>query len=103
MKLIKVLSDKIKDELHDAKDYVTMALEYKDDYPELSRTLYNISIQEMEHMNLLHNEVTVIIQKWRANNGEPPADMLAVYEYLHKEQIEKSLEVKMLQSMYKGQ
>ena len=103
MKLIKVLSDKIKDELHDARDYVSTALEYKEDYPELSRTLYNISIQEMEHMNLLHNEITVIIQKWRANNGEPPDGMLAVYEYLHKEQIEKSLEVKMLQSMYKGQ
>ena len=102
MKLIKVLSDKIKDELHDARDYVEKALEYKDEYPELSRTLYNISIQEMEHMNMLHNEITVIIQKWRSTNGEPPADMLAVYEYLHKEQIEKSLEIKMLQSMYKG-
>ena len=102
MKLIKILSDKIKDELCDAREYVTMALEYKDENPELSRTLYNISIQEMEHMNLLHNEITVIIQKYRAQNGEPPADMLAVYDYLHKEQIEKSLEVKMLQSMYKG-
>lgn len=101
MKIIKVLSDKIKDELHDAREYVTMALEYKTDYPELSRTLYNISTQEMEHMNLLHNEVTVIIQKYRATNGEPPADMLAVYDYLHKEQIEKSLEIKTLQSMYK--
>lgn len=101
MKLIKVLSDKIKDELCDAREYVTMALEYKGEYPELSRTLYNISIQEMEHMSLLHNEITVIIQKWRTANGEPPADMMAVYEYLHKEQIEKSLEVKMLQTMYK--
>ena len=102
MKLIKVLSDKIKDELHDAKDYVTMALEYKDDNPELSRTLYNISIQEMEHMNLLHNEITVIIQKWRANNGEPPAEMLAVYDYLHEQQIEEAAEVKKYQEMYRA-
>jgi len=101
MKLIKVLSDKIKDELCDAKEYVKMAIEYKDEYPELSRTLYNISTQEMEHMGMLHNEVTIIIKKWRETNGEPPADMMAVYDYLHKEQIEKSLEVKMLQNMYK--
>lgn len=101
MKLIKLLSDKIKEELHDAESYAKMALEYKADYPELSRTLYNISTQEMEHMSLLHNEVTVIIQKWRAEHGEPPADMLAVYDYLHKEQIDKSVEVKMLQAMYK--
>ena len=101
MKIIKVLSDKIKDELHDAKDYAEMANKYKGEYPELSRTLYTISTQEMEHMNLLHNEVAKIIAKYRETNGEPPADMLAVYDYLHNEQIEKALEVKMLQSMYK--
>ena len=101
MKIIKVLSDKIKDELHDAKDYAEMANEYKTEYPELSRTLYNISTQEMEHMNLLHNEVAKIIAKYRETNGEPPANMLAVYDYLHKEQIDKALEVKMLQSMFR--
>ena len=66
-----------------------MAIEYKDEYPELARTLYTISTQEMEHMNLLHNEVTSIIKKWRDVNGEPPADMLAVYDYLHKETMGK--------------
>ena len=52
-------------------------------------------------MNLLHNEVAAIIKKYRETKGEPPADMLAVYEYLHKEQIEKAVEVKTLQNMYK--
>ena len=47
MKIIKVLSEKIKDELADAKSYANMALEYKDEWPELSRTLYNLSTQEM--------------------------------------------------------
>ena len=101
MQIIKTLSEKIKEELHDAKSYANMALEYKDEYPELSRTLYNISTQEMEHMNLLHNEVAAIIKKYRETKGDPPADMLAVYNYLHKEQIEKAAEVKTLQNMYK--
>lgn len=101
MKIIKVLTDKIKEELHDAKDYAEMAIKYKSDYPELSRTLYNISTQEMEHMNLLHNETVKIITKYRETEGDPPPDMLAVYDYLHDEQIKMSLEVKMLQSMYK--
>ena len=101
MKIIKTLSDKIKEELCDAKSYAKMALEYKEEYPELSRTLYNLSTQEMEHMNLLHNEVTAIIKKYRETNGEPPANMLAVYDYLHKEQIDKAAEVKVLQNMYK--
>ena len=101
MKIIKILSEKIKEELHDAKSYASMAIEYKDEWPELSRTLYNLSTQEMEHMNLLHNEVASIIKKYRETNGEPPADMMAVYDYLHKEQIEKAAEVKILQNMYK--
>ena len=101
MKIIEILSDKIEEELCDAKSYVEMAIKYKAEYPELSRTLYNISTQEMEHMNLLHGEVTEIIRRYRESNGEPPAEMLAVYDYLHKKQITNSLEVKMLQSTYK--
>ena len=101
MKLIERLSDKIEEEIWDAKNYVKMAIEVKEEYPELSRTLYNISTQEMEHMNLLHGEVTQIIKRYRETQGEPPADMMAVYNYLHKKQIGMSLDVKTLQSMYK--
>lgn len=101
MKIIKILSEKIGEEICDAKAYAKMAVEYKDEYPDLSRTFYNLSMQEMDHKNVLHNEVTEIIKRYRETNGEPPADMMAVYDYLHKEQIEKALEVKTLQSMYK--
>ena len=101
MKIIKILSNKITEEICDAKSYAKLALQYKEEYPELSRTLYNISTQEMEHMNLLHGEVTQIIKRYRETQGEPPADMMAVYDYLHKKQIDMSLEVKTLQSMYK--
>ena len=101
MKIIKILSNKITEETCDAKSYAKLALQYKEEYPELSRTFYNLSTQEMDHMNKLHVEVTEIIRKYREQNGEPPADMMAVYEYLHDEQIDKAAEVKTLQTMYK--
>ena len=102
MKIIKILSKKIEEEIRDAKDYAKMALQYREEYPEMARTVYNISIQEMEHMTLLHNEVANLIKKYREDNGDPPAEMLAVYNYLHEEQIEKAAEAKSLQALYKG-
>lgn len=101
MKIIQTLSDRIAEEIADANFYVTMALEQKDERPDLAKTLYSISLEEMEHMNRLHNSVSGIIEEYRRTNGEPPADMLAVYDYLHKKQIEKAAEVKTLQAMYK--
>ena len=101
MKIIQILSDKISEEICDAKAYVKLAIEYKEEYPDLSRDLYNLSLQEMDHKAVLHNKATELIRHYRETEGEPPADMLAVYEYLHKQQIEKALEVKTLQTMYK--
>ena len=102
MKLIEKLSEKISEEIHDAKCYVKMAMEYRDEYPDMARTLYGISLEEMDHMSRLHNVVVDIIEKYRKTNGEPPAAMMAVYDYLHKKQIDKATEVKSMQDMYKA-
>ena len=101
MKVIQRLAEEIEDELKGAKCYIKMALEYKSEYPDLSKTLYNISTQEMEHVKMLHDCVVDIIKDYREEHGEPPADMLAVYEYVHKSQIDKSAYIKTLQTMYK--
>lgn len=101
MKIIQKLNDKISEEIQDAKCYATMALEYKDERRGLADTLYMISTEEMKHMSLLHNEVVKIIEEYRKKNGEPPAEMLAVYEYLHKKHIEAAGEAKALQALYK--
>ena len=101
MKVIKIISKKIEEEIADAKSYAEMAVEYRDEYPALSQTLYDISLQEVGHMNMLHNAVADIIKAYRETEGEPPADMMAVYDYLHKEQMQKVFEAKMVQAMYK--
>ena len=53
-------------------------------------------------MNTLHGEVARIIQEYKDKNGDPPKEMMAVYEYLHKKQIDHAAEVKAMQAMYKG-
>lgn len=52
-------------------------------------------------MRMLHDGVTGIIQKYRAEKGEPPEKMMAVYEYLHEKQIREAADAKLIQSMYK--
>ena len=74
----------------------------KESMPKLADTLMKISEEEMKHMALLHNEVVDIIEEYRKKTGEPPAEMMAVYEYLHQKQIDKSAEVKAMQTMYRA-
>ena len=101
MKIIKELSGYIDEEIDGAKTYAENALKYKEENPDLAKMFYTMSIQEMDHMAELHKHVVDIIQKYRKENGEPPAPMIAVYEYLHERQIAEAAKVKAMQAMFK--
>lgn len=102
MKIIRELEEMIEDEIHDIKKYAKMAAEVKDEHPTLAQALYTISTQEDTHQAMLHNEVVKIIEEHRRIHGEPPAAMMAVYDYLHKKHIEKLAEARRYQDEYKN-
>lgn len=101
MKIIRELSELIEEEISDSCKYAKLALEWKDKKRDLADTFYTLSLEEMRHMQMLHNEVTKLIEEHRRTKGEPPGVMLEVYDYLHKRNIEKAGDVKSLQTLYK--
>lgn len=102
MLIIKKLSRMIKEEIGDAEKYANCALKYKDDDKNLADVFYTLATQELQHMDMLHQQVVRLINDYRTKKGEPPAAMQALYDYVHEEQIEQVKEVRVLLSMYKG-
>ena len=102
MKIIKCLSEKIEDELQDASDYIDLAIKWKQDEPETADLFYELSVEEMGHMEKLHKEVVDLIEDYRNKNGEPPKDMMVLYEYLHNMHIKTATQIRVKQGMYKG-
>lgn len=101
MKLIKELTERIEEEIDGAEEYVKEAIKLKHEHPSLAKTLYDISNQEMSHIDMLHAEVVKLIEEHRRMHGEPPAPMMAVYEYLHERHIDKVNTIKLLQAEYR--
>ena len=96
-----MLSEKIEDSIDSAEKYAEEAFRYKDNFPEVSKALIAASENEMSIMSSLHTIVTKVINDYRKEKGEPPAQMMAVYDYLHNKHIDHAAKVKSLHQLYK--
>ena len=62
----------------------------------------NKYVRMAAHQAVLHNEVVKIVEGHRKKHGEPPAAMMAVYEYLHQKHIDDLAEARRYQEVYKN-
>ena len=100
MQVIKCLSENIEATLDAAEDNIKKAVKYKDEYPTAAKAFYTQSIMLMDSIKGQHDAVATLIGDYRKEKGEPPAPMMAIYNYMHERHINKAAAIKNLQDMY---
>lgn len=100
MTIIKCMSEDIENTMNMAENNIKKAIEYKDKYPIAAKAYYTKSIALMENIKGMHDGVSALIKAYRDEKGEPPAPMLAIYDYLHERQINQAALIKTLQDIY---
>jgi hypothetical protein len=100
MEIIRRISEKIDEELHDADKYIKCAYKVEEEYPELANTYYQLSLEEMKHVTMLHDAVVRIINNYKRDH-EVPESMQILYDYMHDKQVKKASKIKKKQEQYK--
>lgn len=100
MQVIKCLSENIESTLDAAEENIKKAIMYKEEFPVAAKAFYNQSVTLMDSIKGQHDAVVNIIETYRKENGEPPAPMMAIYNYMHERHINKAAAIKNLQDMY---
>lgn len=102
MKIIQQIVSYIDDELEGAEDYIESAVQQKAERPRLADKFVELAEAEMNHMKILHGEAVKLIEEVRQRDGEPPADMLAVYEYEHAKQTKRAAYINQMIADYRN-
>ena len=101
MQIIKCLSELIEEELSDSQKYADLALKWRNEEPDTADLFHELSVEEMGHVDKLHEEVTELIEEYRKEHGEPPREMMTLYNYLHEKHIATATQIRVKQGMYK--
>lgn len=100
MEIIKQIVEKIDDELMDAEKYIKCAYKVEEKQPQLANTYYQLSLEEMKHVTMLHDAVVHIINEYKQTHEVPPG-MQTLYDYLHERQIKWAAKIKSRQDQFK--
>lgn len=100
MQVIKCLSENIECTLDSAEENIKKAITFKNEYPIAAKAFYTQSVTLMDSIKGQHDAVVSLIDGYRKEKGEPPAPMMAIYNYMHERHISKAAAIKNLQDMY---
>ena len=55
-----------------------------------------------KHVDKLHEEVKELIEEYRKEHGDPPKEMMVLYEYLHDKHVADATHIRVKQGIYKA-
>lgn len=88
MDRLKLLFSLIDDELADSMKYGEKAMKYKDTNPAMAELFYSLSLEEIKHKNMLHNQLVKEMRDYVDLHPEKETEINAVYDLLNERQIE---------------
>lgn len=98
MRVIKVLSKQIEEELEDSNKYIDSALTYRTQFPKLAETYIELANEEIGHADRLHKQIVSLISEIQI---EIPKFMQELWEEEHIELITKTAELRAKIELYK--
>jgi hypothetical protein len=99
MKEIKKIVEQIDEELEDAEKYIKCAYRHKVYNPSLADVYYHLSLEEMNHVTILHEASVKLINEYSAK-GTIPEGMQTLYDYLHDRHIKWARKIKTRQEQF---
>ena len=101
MERLKLLFSLIDDELADSMKYGEKAMKYKDTEPAMAELFYSLSLEELKHKSMLHNQLIKEMQNYIALHSEKEEEVQAVYDVLNERQVEWENSIRHYQSAYR--
>ena len=84
-----------------AEEAIKQALIYKNEWPDVAQKYYLDSIDLINMHQRYHDQIIVLINGYKKEKGEPPAPMMAIYNYMHERLIEQFAKIKAWQEEFK--
>lgn len=103
MKILTKMIDKASDTLEEIEWYAEKALHYKPEHRSIADVYNKIAEMHITIYDMLHKEMVGLIDEYRKNldNQQPPAVMLAIWDYEHSKLIKEFAEAKTMVDEYK--
>ena len=101
MDRLKLLYSLIDDELADSMKYGEKAMKYKDTNHAMAELFYSLSLEEMKHKNMLHNQLVKEMQECIALHGDKESEIHAVYDVMNERQVEWENSIRNYQAAYR--